>query len=558
MSTETETPTTTTTEISSLSHTTETVDTKMDDNKETTTTTEEKKDDGKEKEEKKEEKEKEEKKDDKKKEEKKEVEFKVEEDGDGDVDMHDAKEKVYLPFQLHEQMTELWKSQELTDVTFLVGPDAIPISAHRLVLAVASPVFRVMLYPTNQSITPTTPLKLSLPAISPSAFRTLISYLYSDHLEITADTITDLISLSSRYAIDKVRIACQRWMENDLTAENVCEMFQLATTLLGNDKFGLSFIEENTEDVLESDAFLQLDRAHIRTILLDEALTVDEFPLFQALIKWGKAELKRQRIHEDRDSIRSILSDLLPLIRFPNMALSEIAAHVTPSQLLEQDVLLSLFKYLSITPGADRDRLGALLPYSCKPREGGFVAKESKLLNRKFKKDILKLFQDKKVDLQLLYRGSRDGFDANTFHSKCDAKGATFTVIQSTKATGYAYIFGGYNAESWSQSGNYSSCDAWIYVLDNPDHKPMKFVISSQGNNVYNNSGYGPTWGGGHDLHVTSSMRSASNYSNPNSFMTAAPGYTGTFTNTTLAGGYNFTIEEIEVFAVKDKSKSKK
>ena len=40
----------------------------------------------------------------------------------------------------------------------------------------------------------------------------------------------------------------------------------------------------------------------------------------------------------------------------------------------------------------------------------------------------------------LLYRGTRDGFGANDFHSKCDGNSNTLTIL---KAHGSSYIFGG-------------------------------------------------------------------------------------------------------------------
>jgi hypothetical protein len=43
--------------------------------------------------------------------------------------------------------------------------------------------------------------------------------------------------------------------------------------------------------------------------------------------------------------------------------------------------------------------------------------------------------------LELLYKGSRDGFNASSFHAKCDHKGATLTVAKSKK---YKRVFGGY------------------------------------------------------------------------------------------------------------------
>ena len=52
--------------------------------------------------------------------------------------------------------------------------------------------------------------------------------------------------------------------------------------------------------------------------------------------------------------------------------------------------------------------------------------------------------------LRLLFRASRDGFLASTFHSKCDNKGPTVTIVQSEEN-----IFGGFTEESWSSK--YSS-----------------------------------------------------------------------------------------------------
>ena len=44
----------------------------------------------------------------------------------------------------------------------------------------------------------------------------------------------------------------------------------------------------------------------------------------------------------------------------------------------------------------------------------------------------------------LLYRASRDGWAASNFHSRCDNKGPTVTVIKSGN-----YIFGGYTEHEW-------------------------------------------------------------------------------------------------------------
>jgi hypothetical protein len=59
---------------------------------------------------------------------------------------------------------------------------------------------------------------------------------------------------------------------------------------------------------------------------------------------------------------------------------------------------------------------------------------------------------------------------------------------------------------------------------------------------MYDNSNYGPTFGGGHDLYIPNSSNSNSGYTNPFSYDLPS--------NTSLVGSYNFTTSEIEVFKV--------
>ncbi len=75
--------------------------------------------------------------------------------------------------------------------------------------------------------------------------------------------------------------------------------------------------------------------------------------------------------------------------------------------------------------------------------EGGYFPK-SKLCKGKHQKWLHKLTGQKK-GWKLLYRASKEGFSASSFHSKCNNQGPTITIIQSTNGN----IFGGYNTASW-------------------------------------------------------------------------------------------------------------
>jgi hypothetical protein len=76
----------------------------------------------------------------------------------------------------------------------------------------------------------------------------------------------------------------------------------------------------------------------------------------------------------------------------------------------------------------------------------------------------------------LLYRGSRDGFEAKDFHAKCDGKSPTLTLI---KDQGSGSIFGGYTEATWNTSEIYVNMEkedssAFLFSLKNNENKPCK------------------------------------------------------------------------------------
>jgi len=365
-----------------------------------------------------------------------------------------------------------------------------------------------------------------------------------------------------------------------ISVKNVCRMFETTGRLLGDLNFGLSFIRNNFEAVTTRDQFLELSRPRIRKIIEDDKLSAEEVHVFEALIRWGKAECKRQSIGDNLEGLTKVLDGLLPLIRFPTMEMGQLATVVGPSNLLSEDHLLLLYQYSTMIEEADGDDKGKDEELSemelaqietekkeleeckkkieklwvIKPRAGAFIFRSSKLLHVKYKKTFFKFFCIRpggRLILKLLYRGSRDGFNAQAFHSKCDNKPKTLTII---KAKNYENIFGGYYGDSWTGTGSYvPNADAWLFSLINKHKKPVKLEPSQSSSNIYLNSGYGPTWGGGHDLYVCSSMQSNSNYCNPNTYRKFSKGFENlgiVYDNTLLAGSYNFTVEEIEIFQV--------
>ena len=136
----------------------------------------------------------------------------------------------------------------------------------------------------------------------------------------------------------------------------------------------------------------------------------------------------------------------------------------------------------------------------------------------------------------LLFRASRDGFGASNFHSKCDGKSNTVTLVETL--TGRR--FGGFTDVAWDQSSGYKSgSNGFIFSLDD------KAIYYNKNNsyNIYCGSDRGPTFGSGHDFYICDNCNSRnSSYNNSDS------SYGTNGKKNAMAGEYNFLVKDYEVF----------
>ena len=138
----------------------------------------------------------------------------------------------------------------------------------------------------------------------------------------------------------------------------------------------------------------------------------------------------------------------------------------------------------------------------------------------------------------LIFKSSVDGDNSKKFHEKCDFCGATLVIVRSE--TGKR--FGGYSSISWDKGlGNYiAKGDNFLFSLDT--RKYYKNISGS--NHTYHNEGYGPTFGGGHDLYISNGCMS-----NQNSY-TSKSSYDMTSSYELNGGVYQFKVLDYEVYKI--------
>ena len=148
------------------------------------------------------------------------------------------------------------------------------------------------------------------------------------------------------------------------------------------------------------------------------------------------------------------------------------------------------------------------------------------------------------IQLKLLYRASRDGFTAYSFHSKCDNQGANIIIIH----TQFGHIFGAYVSKSWCSDRKYCSGNkiqdeyAFLFGIE-PELKLIDLKDSEKTGDaaMWSLTFFGPIIGKGHDLCIVSNCDKKQCLCSPLSFE---------FDAFELAGGHRFKIKDYEVFAV--------
>lgn len=147
----------------------------------------------------------------------------------------------------------------------------------------------------------------------------------------------------------------------------------------------------------------------------------------------------------------------------------------------------------------------------------------------------------------LLYQGSKDGFKADNFHSKCNERNRTLTLIKTTNN----YIFGGYTEAKWDSSDLRTDKNTFLFSLVNKDKSPIKMNINKNDDRaIYCMASFGPIFGSGHDICISDGCNLNSDSYSKLGGSFVHPDYLNDAEQAKcfLAGESNFKVAEIEVF----------
>ena len=324
-----------------------------------------------------------------------------------------------------------------------------------------------------------------------------------------------------------------------ITSENNETKFKLKDKK--NDiSYNLSFIIEKDSLIINID-----EEDSLPTINYNEKFTLNDlvkqssfFKLFNSFEEFIP-EIKNL-FEQNKITIKKEKSKIILIFSLPLKVIEEVYLCIPQSESDSKTII----KELCSTINELRKQIKSISYTISEEQLAKNLKSKDILLNEEEKKMICDWIliqmksQGKKIEMKLLYKLTIHGDSASTFHSYCNSKGYTLTLVRTNKG----YRSGGFTSQSWTSSGgNIDDQNAFLFSLD---YKEQYFTNDGK-NAIYDNSSYGPTFGNTHDLYIANGC--SQNYSSYCDFPYA---YSGVKPRILSGGFYNFKVNEMEVYQI--------
>lgn len=183
----------------------------------------------------------------------------------------------------------LFLDEDTADVRFVFrdhdGKTTERIPAHKAILAVASHVFKAMLYGPLQEAG-----DVEIVDTSPETFKEFLKFCYIDDVIIRLENVAELMHLADKYLFGELMNCCEEFLYYHLSIEHVCTAYELAI------KYSLVELQEQLEckigngatNVFASATFLTCPQNILKRILEIDSLLCLPNEVFYACMAWAE------------------------------------------------------------------------------------------------------------------------------------------------------------------------------------------------------------------------------------------------------------------------------
>lgn len=271
-------------------------------------------------------------------------------------------------FHPPSNLRKLYLNESTADVHFVFENERTAevkrISAHKCLLAIASPVFHRMFFGELKE-----EADVRIVDVSADGFSEFLQFFYMEEVNLTGENFAEVMTLADKYDVPGCMHLCEQFLEITLTLDSICWCYELAT--LFHLQHLIDMCEERicmeTKSIFDSEGFLHCPRQILARLLSLESLSCDEIDVLHASMRWATEACKRAHIDATlATNKRQQLAECFDLIRFPAMSAEDFSKCLS-----DYDGLFTAMEMLDILSHLTLHReLRVATQFPLRPRHG--------------------------------------------------------------------------------------------------------------------------------------------------------------------------------------------
>ena len=254
-------------------------------------------------------------------------------------------------FKLMSQMRYLRKQQVMCDAKLNIDGNIFPI--HRVVLAAASPYFKVMF---TSNMAESREETINIHGLEADTFATVLDFIYCGTIVVREENVLQLLPSAKMFHLDPLEVVCCEFLKHQLDPLNCLGIYRFAEAHSCENllKAALEYIHRNFVEVTEQEEFLELDNERMLQFLESEELNIQsEAQVFEAAMRWILHNVPKRR---------GVLGKVLERVRLPLISSKHLQSFSksckdSSLQRMLDNMLENYRSYQQITGGLQRMQL---------------------------------------------------------------------------------------------------------------------------------------------------------------------------------------------------------
>ena len=214
--------------------------------------------------------------------------------------------------------------------------DGGSVSAHRVIVAAASPMFRALLYSGTKESNLT---EIELPTIDTEMLKMVFKFMYTGEVNPMSDKHLDLLQAAHYFDVGVLEAMTSDIIAQSLDVRNYSRIVTIAAEkqFLYLQHHCYHFIEDNINEIIHGEEFAALPCMVVSDIMSSSNFEVRELDLFFAIAEWSK----RQKDNLPEEEIKEVFRQ----IRYPLIQVNDLLDKVRPTNIADPDLYKAALEY---------------------------------------------------------------------------------------------------------------------------------------------------------------------------------------------------------------------